>query len=234
MNDDTSTPTPYQAPFQEPQLQPQQPKKSKAGKVILMTLLALVLIGAAVAAGWYVGNMSKSQAVDDAKKTAREAALKEVADKNAKEPEPQSSSQAKTTKETTCNADELSLAMKDSSESGAGTLAYDLVFTNTSQRTCTLGGFPGVSLVNENGNMIGSPADRAKNYEEKKLTLAPGKEVKATLSVANSANLEAGKCKEGAVKLRVYPPNDTGYLSVASSPITSWCPEFLTSPVLSM
>lgn len=231
--DDTTTPTP-QTSSTPPQTSPfQQPKKSKAGKVILIILLVLALIAGGVAAGWYVGKMEKDKAVEDAKSTAKQEALQDAA-KNTKEPEPQSSAQAKTTNETTCNVDELSLSMKASSESGAGTLAYELVFKNTSQRTCILGGFPGVSLVNENGNMIGSPADRAKNYEEKKLTLAPGKEVMATLSVSNSTNFDAGECKEGAAKLRVYPPNDTGYLSVASSPITSWCPGFMTSPVLSM
>lgn len=233
MDNDTTTPTPYQAPFQEPRLQPEQPKKSKAGKIILLMLLILALVAGGVAAGWYVGKMEKDKAVEDAKNTAKQEAQKDSAKKEEAKPT-ETTPQAKTTTETTCNADELSLSMKDSGQSGAGTLAYDLVFKNTSQRSCTLGGFPGVSLVNENGNMIGSPADRAKNYEEKKLTLTPGKEVKATLSVANSTNFDEGQCKEGAVKLRVYPPNDTGYLSVMSSPIDSWCPGFLTSPVLSM
>jgi hypothetical protein len=87
--------------------------------------------------------------------------------------------------------------------------------------------------VNDNGNMIGSPAERAKNYTEKKLSVAPNAKVKAEMATANSANFSDGQCKAGATKVRVYPPNDVGYLSV-TSPIASWCPGFVISPVLSM
>lgn len=223
---DENTTTPYQASYPEPQ----QPKKSKTGKIILLIVLVLVLIGGGIAAGWYVGKMDKDKAVENAKQEAAQNAAKKEETKPAENTTPQ----AKTTQETTCNADELSLSLKDSGESGAGTLAYDLVFKNISQRTCILGGFPGVSLVNANGNMVGSPAERAKNYEEKKLTLAPGQEVKSVVSTENAANFDNGECKEGALRLRVYPPNDTGYISIASTPISSWCPGFVVSPVLSM
>lgn len=133
--------------------------------------------------------------------------------------------------ETTCNADELTLSLSEGDGGGAGTLNQLIVLTNVSKRTCILGGFPGVSLVNDNGNQIGSPADRAKNYTEKKLTLTPGAQAKATVSFEDQGNFDAGTCKTGATKLRVYPPNDTGYLSVASPMITAWCPGFEVSPV---
>jgi type II secretory pathway pseudopilin PulG len=210
-----------------------QPKKSKAGKVILMVVLAIVLLAAAAAGGWYVGNMQKDKAVEDAKNTAKQEALAEVnANKNSDASKEKN--QAKTATETTCNADELSLAVDPSADGGAGTLTYHLTLKNTGKRTCILGGFPGVSLVNDNGNMVGSPAERATNYEEKKLTLAPNTEVMAMVSVANSDNFSDGQCKEGATKFRVYPPNDTGYLSAPSGSVDSWCPGFMTSPVMTM
>lgn len=137
----------------------------------------------------------------------------------------------KVTPETTCNADELSLSLAQGDGGGAGTLNQLIVLTNISKRICILGGFPGVSLVNDNGNQIGSPAVRVENYTEKKLTLNPGGQAKATVSFTDQGNFEAGTCKTGATKLRVYPPNDTGYLSIASPMITAWCPGFEISPV---
>ena len=229
--DDNTTPN---TPFIPPQTQWQpQPKKSNMGKVLSIVLLVILLIAGATVGGWYIGNMEKEKAVADAKETAKQEALKSAPKKEDNTSTPQALT-PKTTTETTCNADELSLTLSPESNASAGTIEYHLMLKNTSTRTCILGGFPGVSLVNENGNMVGSPAERAKNYEEKKLTLASGKEVMIKVSVSNSANFTDGQCKEGATRFRVYPPNDYGYVSTPSGAIKSWCPGFMTSPVLQM
>lgn len=226
--------TPNNTPFIPPQTQWQPPKKkSNVGKVLSIIFLVIIIAAGAVAGGWYIGKMDKDKAVADAKETARQEALKESAKKDDNTSAPQALT-PKTTTETTCNADELSLTLSPEGEGAAGTIEYQLTLKNTSARTCLLGGFPGVSLVNENGNMIGSPAERAKNYEEKKLTLAPAKEVMIKVSVSNSANFTDGQCKEGATRFRVYPPNDYGYVSTQSGTVKSWCPGFMTSPVLQM
>ena len=213
---------------------PTQPRPKKTGKVILWIILVLVLVGAAVVAGWYVGQMNKDQAVETAKQTAKEAGIQEGKKQNdTSSSSSNTNSQEKTATGTTCNADELSMALNPTPNGGAGTFVYTFTLKNVGKRTCTLGGFPGVSLVNDNGNMIGSPAERATNYEEKKLSLAPNIEVKFEVGVPNKDNFPEGKCKEGAMKFRVYPPNDTGYLSVATD-VDSWCPGLTTSPVLAM
>lgn len=137
----------------------------------------------------------------------------------------------KVTTDPTCNADELSLKTATADGGGAGTLNLAIVLTNTGTRTCDLFGFPGVSLVNANGNQVGKPADRATNYQEAKQTLKPGGSVKAIISYSNSGNFDSGTCQDGATKLRVYPPNDVGYLSTSTT-LTTWCPGFMTSPVL--
>jgi hypothetical protein len=198
--------------------------------IIVGTLIITVILALGGLGGYLVGNMHKSQDVDHAKTTAKLEALQQVKTEAEKV---QQQAPAKPAAETTCNADELSLAMASSSQSGAGTLAYDIIFTNVGKRTCALGGFPGVSLVNDNGNQIGTPAARTTSYTEKKVPLAPNTKVKAVLSTSNSANFSDGQCKTGATKLRVYPPNDTGYLSVATT-IDSWCPGFEISPILAM
>lgn len=209
---------------------PPQKKNSKKTAIwAVVAILALVLGGLG---GYAWGQYNKNEEVKKAKETAKHEAAKK-AEKQEGSADKKTAAPAKTVTEPTCNADELSLEVVDSAESGAGTLAYDLVLTNMGKRSCALGGFPGVSLVNANGNMIGSPAERAANYAEKTLTLAPNAKVKAVMSISNSTNFDAGQCKDGATKLRVYPPNDTGYLSVATS-VTSWCPGFEISPVLAM
>lgn len=211
-------------------------KSSKSKSIIIGLLVAIVALILGAAGGYMIGQAQKEKAIEDAKAAAKVEALDQAkadADKKESPPaDPAEKAPAKTATETTCNADELSLST--SVEGGAaGTVAYNLVLTNIGKRTCVLGGFPGVSLVNDNGNQIGSPATRATNYTEKKLTLAPDAKVKALASISNSGNFPEGECKEGATKFRVYPPNDTGYLSVATT-VDSWCPGFAVSPVLDM
>ncbi|MDX2776526.1 DUF4232 domain-containing protein [Streptomyces caniscabiei] len=203
--------------------------------IIVGVVLALTL---GVGGGYFMGQQNKEQEISSAKQAAADEAKLQAETEAAKPKEdddktPQEKAPAKVATDATCNADELTLGMENSGDSGAGTLAYTVVLTNSGQRTCTLFGFPGVSLVNDNGNQIGTPAERATNYVEERLTLQPGTKVKSVLSIANSANFTDGQCKPGATKLRVYPPNDTGYLSTATE-ISSWCPGFIVSPVLKM
>jgi len=237
MDNDTTTPpmnteAPQNLPPQPAYVPPMQPKKN-TGKIILWVVIVLVLLAGAAIGGWYLGKMNQDKAVEDAKQTARLEALAE-ANKDKAAGKPQENHNAKTATETTCNADELSLKVDPSADGGAGTFVYHLTLKNTGKRTCVLGGFPGVSLVNDNGNMVGQPAERATNYEEKKLTLEPETEVMVMVGVPNSDNFPAGKCTEGATKFRVYPPNDTGYLSAPSGTVDAWCPGFSTSPVMTM
>lgn len=226
--------------YTPPTFQPTPPKKNKkTWKIIsIITLILLVLVTAASAwvYMWQQDTLSKQQKDYDAKLAAAEAKKSDTSgstDSNstnnsrpAHELTP-----PKTETSTTCNADELTLTLASGDGGGAGTTNQMIVLTNSGKRTCTLAGFPGVSLVNDNGNQVGSPAERAKNYTEKTITLAPTKQAKATLSFEDPGNFNAGECKTGATKLRVYPPNDTGYLSIASTMVTAWCPGFDISPV---
>ncbi|HEU5121308.1 MAG TPA: DUF4232 domain-containing protein [Candidatus Saccharimonadales bacterium] len=215
-----------------------QPKKSnKALKVTGITLLviALIVLASLCVYLWQQNEMATLKREYDSKlaaaqaehdKTNNDASQNNTDDRPAHELTP-----PKTSTSATCNADELTLSLAQSDGGGAGTLNQSIVLTNTGKRECTLFGFPGVSLVNDNGNMIGAPAERAKNYQEKTITLMPNSQTKATVSFSEPGNFPSGTCKTGATKLRVYPPNDTGYLSVASPMITAWCPGFMISPV---
>lgn len=223
----------------EPQTQQTPSKQSskterKMVKIMGLILLVLALI-TATAFCVYAWQQNESNAQ---KKDLESQLAAAKASRDAKEQSPATDNRPaheqappKVIPETTCNADELSLSLAKGDGGGAGTLNQLIVLTNTSKRICILGGFPGVSLVNDNGNQIGSPAVRAKNYAENKLTVNPGGQAKATVSFQDQGNFEAGICKTGASKLRVYPPNDTGYLSIASPIVTTWCPGFEISPM---
>lgn len=208
----------------------------------IWTSLAIVL-GVAIVGlgGYFVGQQltaqneqkkaeaAQQEAVKKAVAAAKLEANKNETAANAARP-PHEKTPPKPSPETTCNADELSLAIANADGGGAGTLNYNIVLTNTGKRTCILGGYPGVSLVNNNGNQIGNPADRTTDVKVEKLTLTPGTKVKALVSTPNDANFPEGTCKDGATKLRVYAPNDVGYLSVATT-TTAWCPGFKVTPV---
>ena len=203
-------------------------KPRKTGKALVWILIILIVLAGGAAAGYFYGQYEKNQAVEKAKQDAQTAAQAEIEKVRA---EAKTVTPEKTATEVTCNADELSMAF-EAAGAAAGTYSYDIIFTNIGSRSCTLFGFPGVSLVNDNGNMIGSPAERTENSQEVTMTLAPEGKVKAVLYAANSANFSDGQCKEGATKIRVYPPNDTGYLSIPTvETLMSWCPGFEISPV---
>ena len=56
-----------------------------------------------------------------------------------------------------CTSSHLSVALGEGN-GAAGTIYFPLTFTNTATSTCTLEGYPGVSLVGSHGDQIGSPS----------------------------------------------------------------------------
>ena len=102
----------------------------------------------------------------------------------------------------------------------AGGVYQAIVFTNTSGTTCTLYGYPGVSLVSAPPyTQIGLAAKRASTVPVKLITLAPGASANAMLQIVDALNFPTATCNPvQAAYLRVYPPDQTvpGYLADAS------------------
>lgn len=89
----------------------------------------------------------------------------------------------------------------------AGSVYRGLVLTNTSDDTCILKGFPGVSFVNAAGAQIGAAADRNLSTPSPALEMQPGESAMATLQVTRAENY-GPKCNvTQAAGLRVYPPS---------------------------
>ena len=110
------------------------------------------------------------------------------------------------------------------SQGTAGSTYTVLDFTNISSVTCTLYGYPGVSLAGGTPvRQIGLAAAESKVTPRKLVTLAPGATANALLQIVHAANYPPSKCGPVIAKfLQIYPPNQTtpiylGYTSPTCS-----------------
>jgi hypothetical protein len=93
-------------------------------------------------------------------------------------------------------------------------------FTDTSGASCTLYGYPGVSLVSGPPYaQIGLAAKRTNTTPVKQITLAPGATANALLQIVDALNFPTSTCSPvKSTNMRVFPPNQTisVYLPYAS------------------
>lgn len=115
-------------------------------------------------------------------------------------------------------------ATAGASQGAAGSTYVALDFTNIGNVTCTLFGYPGVSLAGgQPVGRIGKAAAESSTSPRQLVTLAPGAVANALLRIVNAANYPPSKC--GPVPtafLQIYPPNQTtpiylGYKATACS-----------------
>jgi len=100
----------------------------------------------------------------------------------------------------------------------AGTDFTIIDFTNGGSTSCTLYGFPGVSLTNSSGAQIGAAATRNPSTPASTVTLAPGGKANAQLGVGNALNYPTADCKPASsAHLKVFPPGQTQSIEVAFS-----------------
>jgi hypothetical protein len=106
------------------------------------------------------------------------------------------------------------------SQGAAGSLIIPLMFQNTGTTTCTLQGYPGVSIVGANGVQLGAAAART-GQATPLVSLTPGQSTAAIFRQANPGILN---CTPVAAQgFRVYPPNQTTALFAADPSLTT-CP----------
>ena len=94
----------------------------------------------------------------------------------------------------------------------AGGVYVPITFTNSSTASCTLYGYPGVSLVSGPPyTQIGLAAKRATaSAPVKQITLAPGATANALLQIVDALNFPTASCgPTKAAALKIYPPNQT-------------------------
>ncbi len=97
------------------------------------------------------------------------------------------------------------------SQGAAGSVYQVIDFTNISQTTCTLYGYPGVSLAGGTPvRQIGSAATRNTTAPRALVTLAPRATGNALLRITDAGNYPATQCHPTAAQyLQVYPPGQT-------------------------
>jgi Protein of unknown function (DUF4232) len=105
-----------------------------------------------------------------------------------------------------CATSGLDVWLDTQGSGAAGTIYYNLEFTNLSGSTCTLFGYPGVSGTDLTGNQLGSPAARV-GATPSTVTLANGATATAIVGIVQPGILPPSQCGPvTAAGLRVYPP----------------------------
>ena len=97
------------------------------------------------------------------------------------------------------------------SQGYAGGVYVVIDFTNTGASTCSLFGYPGVSLVKGPPyTQIGLAAKRSTTTPKVLVTLAPGATANALLQIVDALNYPSATCgPTKATALKIYPPNQT-------------------------
>ncbi|MFH9729943.1 DUF4232 domain-containing protein [Streptomyces sp. NPDC017260] len=109
-----------------------------------------------------------------------------------------------------CHTSELRAAV-GRVDPGAGQRNFPVVLTNTSDRTCTLYGYPGAAFVDASGEQLGPDPERAPASPET-LRLAPGQSAWAGLSFS-SPQISGARTATPAALL-VTPPDEHDPLKV--------------------
>lgn len=107
-----------------------------------------------------------------------------------------------------CETSDLAVGIAGQ-QGAAGSVIIDLDFRNTGPRPCTLEGFPGVSLIDDTGEQIGTAAVR-EGAAGQSVVLGIGGRAAASVRIARAENFDAADCVlVPATALRVYPPGNT-------------------------
>lgn len=103
----------------------------------------------------------------------------------------------------------------------AGSIYVNIDLTNVSSVTCTLYGYPGVSLTAKKSGtqvQVGASAQENAATSRKLVTLAPGAAAHALVQITEALNYPPSACGPvGTDFLKVYPPNQRTPIFVAYS-----------------
>ncbi|WP_433859209.1 DUF4232 domain-containing protein [Streptomyces kronopolitis] len=112
---------------------------------------------------------------------------------------------------------------------GAGNIHYSLTFTNNGKQSCTLRGFPGVSLLAKDGQSVGKPATR-EGAAGAAVTLAPGSSAHAVLHTVSEGTKGSGCWPAGAL-VQAYPPGSKESMTARASGLRVCGAEFSVTTV---
>jgi hypothetical protein len=115
-----------------------------------------------------------------------------------------------------CSTSDLRITTGNYGGGAAGTFYSVVDFTNVSKASCTLYGYPGVSLRNASGAQIGAAGTRDAAVTPTVITLTPGATANTSVGVTDPGVYPSGKCDPATSSyLRIYPPNQTVYYDLS-------------------
>jgi hypothetical protein len=116
-----------------------------------------------------------------------------------------------------CTSSQLALSLSGQ-QGAAGSQLSNFVLTNTSDRQCTLLGYPGVSYLDASQGAVGQPAGRTVTGGQPSVVVLSPRGV-AHFVVQNSHVAPQPGCESlgSAASIKVYPPDQTTALA-ASAP----------------
>ncbi|MFE0381321.1 DUF4232 domain-containing protein [Streptomyces inhibens] len=112
-----------------------------------------------------------------------------------------------------CTTTDMSLRL-GRTDIGAGNIRVPLIFTNKGKKSCSLRGFPGVSLTQRDGSVIGKPADR-EGGAGGSVRLRPGQSAHAVLHTVNDGVSDT-PCWKNSQNVSVYPPGSKESMTTSS------------------
>ncbi|MEK0280244.1 DUF4232 domain-containing protein [Bifidobacterium mongoliense] len=117
-----------------------------------------------------------------------------------------------------CSSSQLTASL-GTGNGAAGSMYIPIVLTNH-VGTCTMQGYPGVSLTAGN-RQIGAAAERDSASASTAITLSNGQSAHATLRIVQAGNFEAGTCQPTKTdSIRIYPPDQREALTIATDQYT--------------
>jgi len=109
-----------------------------------------------------------------------------------------------------CETPGLVVWLNTNGNAGAGSISYQMKFTNLSGHRCTLNGFPFVLGVGLAGHQIGRRASFNRSHPPLTVTLRAGKTATAVLKIDEVGEFPPSVCRpRTAAGFRVFPPNQT-------------------------
>ena len=110
-----------------------------------------------------------------------------------------------------CSSGQLAVWVNiDSANGAAGSIYYNLDFTNTSGTTCHLYGYPGVTAVGSNGGQLGDAAARNSAAPASYVSIPADGSAHAILRYVDVVATSSDCKPVSAAFLKVLPPGDTG------------------------
>ncbi|GAA5158620.1 DUF4232 domain-containing protein [Amycolatopsis dongchuanensis] len=179
---------------------------------------------AAAAAGIAVGVAACGQGTDNAQPQPSTTTTTASSGSTSASPSPTTSTSTTTqaqgappatqTDNGLCKSGDLKLSL-GRGDAAAGTVYRPLVFTNVSNHSCVIQGFPGVSYVGgADGHQVG-PAAFREGTKGAPVTLNKGETASAAIGFVNVQNFDTVACQPQPVRgLRVYPPQETASMFV--------------------